>query len=84
MPYIQCKDGRTYSRYDNSQYVKDCIECERKEYQLKYDSCTQDPACYAERLKSRHDFQVEISLVLTMFFIFFIIFFIMIYKLIKK
>lgn len=25
MPYITCDDGKTYSRYNSSTYVKDCI-----------------------------------------------------------
>ena len=45
MPYITCKDGKTYSRYDQSEYVKKCI-CEEKEAQEReFKECMQDPAC---------------------------------------
>ena len=48
MPYIQCKDGKTYSRYDQSEYVKKCI-CEEKEAQVReFQECMQDPTCKKE------------------------------------
>jgi len=48
MPYITCKNGRTYSRYDQSKYVKKCI-CEEREAQWReFRECMQDPACKKE------------------------------------
>jgi len=45
VPYITCKDGKTYSRYDQSEYVKKCI-CEENEAQEReFKECMQDPTC---------------------------------------
>lgn len=46
MPYINC-DGQTYSRYDQSTYVKDCIKAERKERQEAHTLCMATPECKA-------------------------------------
>jgi hypothetical protein len=49
MPYITCPDGKTYSRYDTSPYVCDCIRKERAYYDSLNSVCLQDPKCVAER-----------------------------------
>ena len=48
MPYIEC-DGTTYSRYDTSKYVQDCIEAERDSYTKAYQECSINPECLARR-----------------------------------
>ena len=32
MPYIQCGDGKTYSRASSDPFVKECIEAEHQYY----------------------------------------------------
>jgi hypothetical protein len=48
MPYITCPDGKTYSRYDQSDYVKWCICNEKSLQQKKFNVCMADPKCRAE------------------------------------
>lgn len=48
MPYIECPDGKTYSRYDNSPYVVWCIKHEDSVANARYLTCMQDPICKAE------------------------------------
>jgi len=45
MPYIQCPDGQTYSRYDNSPYVVWCIHNEDSIANAKWTACLADPKC---------------------------------------
>jgi hypothetical protein len=48
MPYITCPDGKTYSRYDQSEYVQNCI-CEQEAAEKKeFQECMQDPTCKKE------------------------------------
>jgi hypothetical protein len=48
MPYITCKDGKTYSKYDQSEYVKKCICEEDAYYKKKYTECMANPNCKKE------------------------------------
>jgi hypothetical protein len=45
MPYIECKDGHTYSRYDSSPYVQDCIKEKALEKEMAHTECLADPVC---------------------------------------
>lgn len=49
MPYITCPDGKTYSRYDTSPYVKWCIKCQEEQYRLEEIKCMKDPQCRMEQ-----------------------------------
>lgn len=51
MPYIDC-DGTTYSRYNTSQKVKDCIQHEKDMREKSYVECRADPVC-AEQMDSK-------------------------------
>ncbi len=51
MPYIECPNGKTYSRYDNSPYVVWCIKHEDSMERANYLACTLDPVCKAKRDK---------------------------------
>ena len=57
MPYISC-DGRTYSRYDQSVYVQECIRKEKLMYELRELACSRDPVCRSER--EAHDQQAQV------------------------
>lgn len=48
MPYITCPDGKTYSRYDQSEYVKKCMCEEKAEQEKKFQECMKDPKCKKE------------------------------------
>ncbi len=48
MPYITCPNGRTYSRYDQSEYVKWCICQENEYYRQQHLKCMKDPECKAK------------------------------------
>ena len=48
MPYITCPDGKTYSRYDSSKYVKTCIADQKAQQQAQQQACLQDTACAAK------------------------------------
>lgn len=50
MPYVTCPDGKTYSRYDQSDYVKWCICNEKEQEQKKFQECMEDPICKKEYL----------------------------------
>lgn len=67
MPYITCKDGKTYSRYDQSPYVKQCICEEQKFYTEEKAKCDLDPECVKKR-ESQYD-----SIIFTLIFILIII-----------
>ena len=45
MPYITCKDGEVYSRYDTSQYVNNCIIQETQERIEVRIACDKDVEC---------------------------------------
>lgn len=61
MPYITCKDGNTYSRYDTSSYVKKCI-CEEEQYfKEQRVKCDNDPNCV--KLREQQMMVVSITLV---------------------
>ena len=53
MPYITCPDGQTYSRYDQSKYVKWCICNEKEQQQKKFNECMKDPTCKKEHLQRK-------------------------------
>lgn len=57
MPYIQCPDGQTYSRYDQRKYVKWCICNKKEQQQKKFNECMQDPTCKKEYLQRRETSQ---------------------------
>ena len=56
MPYITCDDGHTYSRYDKSLYVKDCIQKENQRRDSLYRQCTLDPLCKHRREVAKNTF----------------------------
>jgi hypothetical protein len=64
MPYITCPDGKTYSRYDQSEYVKWCICNEKHVQEQKFNECMQDPKC-----KSDYDSNINIFYSITFIFI---------------
>ena len=84
MPYIKCPDGKTYSRYDNSEYVTWC-KCNEsrindsinKIRKLQYDKCTLDPNC----LKKRNDSEFKENCIILIISIIFVYLF---YKIIKS
>jgi len=83
MPYITCPDGKIYSRYDNSDYVKWCICNEKKEAQDKFNACMLDPKC-----KENYEYEKSIQpyLISASILIIFLLFLLMIhlfYKLTK-
>lgn len=45
MPYIICKDGQNYSRYDNSEYVQNCIALEKQEIIEQSIACGKSQEC---------------------------------------
>lgn len=45
MPYITCKDGKTYSRYDASEYAQNCIALEKKETTIQTTACNRSQEC---------------------------------------
>jgi len=49
MPYITCPNGKTYSRYDQSPYVCDCIKKQEKYHDSLDAACLQDPKCIEKR-----------------------------------
>lgn len=49
MPYITCPDGQTYSRYNQSEYVKWCICNEKRVNIEKHEACMKDPSCKESR-----------------------------------
>ena len=53
MPYITCPDGKTYSRYNQSEYVKWCICNKKEQQQNKFNECMQDPTCKKEYLQKQ-------------------------------
>lgn len=44
MPYLTCQ-GKTYSRYDTSLKVKECIKKEREEWLRQEQTCQANPVC---------------------------------------
>lgn len=76
MPYITCKDGHTYSRYDISPYVKQCIKDEDQYYRQLEINCNKNPDC----VKSRQQTQ---SCLLFLFTISLITIFFLLYRMIK-
>lgn len=83
MPYIQCPDGNTYSRYDTSEYVTWC-KCNEsrindsinKIRKLQYNKCTLDPNC----LEKRNNLEFKENIIILIILIIFIYLF---YKIIK-
>ncbi len=76
MPYITC-DGKTYSRYDTSPYVKECIAKEEKYYHELRVKCDKDPDCVKDR-------KATDNLVFTIIFIGITLLGICLYKLFKS
>jgi len=54
MPYIHCPDGRTYSRYSQTEYVKWCICNEREQSEKKFNECMQDPNCKKQHIDKQN------------------------------
>lgn len=82
MPYIKCKDGNIYSRYDQSKYVTNCIKEEQADYNLylkrKAEWCESHPVeCEEEK------FQKE-TVPCLIFFSISILFLVLVVYLIKK
>jgi uncharacterized membrane protein affecting hemolysin expression len=66
MPYITCQDGKTYSRYDNSTYVVECIRTEDSIAEAKFRECTLDPTCLKrrqERIEASDNFAICLLLI---------------------
>ena len=81
MPYITCPDGQTYSRYDNSTYVKWCKCQEDSIYRAKHIACMNDPVCKAKQEQIDKVGKVIIGGGLSCFFLLIVFFFVMLFKL---
>jgi hypothetical protein len=66
MPYITCDDGHTYSRYDTSPYVCDCIKKERAYYDSLDRVCMQDPVCKAKNDNLKLGIEIVAGVVITL------------------
>lgn len=66
MPYITCDDGRTYSRYDNTPYVCDCIKKERAFYDSLDRVCMQDPICRAKNENLKIGLEVVVGIIIAL------------------
>lgn len=53
MPYIKCPDGKTYSRYDQSDYAEWCICNEQAQRDKIFTECMEDPTCKKEYLHNQ-------------------------------
>jgi hypothetical protein len=70
MPYITCPDGKTHSRYDQSDYVKWCICDEKEQQQKKFNECMENPECKEEYLqKQEHGKYVSVACVVIFLFL---------------
>ncbi len=80
MPYIKCKDGKIYSRYNQSSYVKKCILEEKQDRQKAFNSCMLDKTCkenYENEIKFGQYFVI-------VYIIFCVVFIIALLKELKK
>ena len=71
MPYITCEDGETYSRYDNSPYVKKCIAdqeaAHQKWRQEKKAWCAANPVeCEEERFEQNLPMFITLGVLLAL------------------
>lgn len=81
MPYIKCPDGRTYSRYDQSEYVRWCIKCEKDQEDFQYRLCMSDPACRQQMEHKQHQFNLYFSGMAILMAIFFTFMLVTLFKL---
>jgi len=77
MSYVTCPDGKIYSRYDQSKYVKWCICNEKKQQQKRVNECMQNPTC-----KNRREMEENVIVYGSVFLIGLFAF--LLYKLINK
>ena len=80
MPYINC-NGTTYSRYDTSQIVVDCIKEQDLYYRIQSELCSADPECAAARESKTNFFIGSLTVTFTITLVILIIY---IRKLLKE